>query len=315
MWLCVPPPALASWSAGATIAMIRPFTLEEHMLALFNGYFDRLRLTVRGSLPMVVLLLSALAPAALLRAQGNPAKAPPADRGRDRSAPAADDRPPAPPTTDPGARRPAFPGPRPGGRGNPGGPPAPTLGSGPTCTLDATVYEVRLAADQIGKLDVEALAEASDTADKFEKALAALGATRAMYRANQSVRLSGDAITISSEVPVVSNTRLTDKGQAINSVSYQQTGARFTLAGHADAGDVELDLGIEVSAAGEGAAVGDTMKAPVMRRATLSHKGPVEPKKPFVVLSVDGGSPDKDAKAVAFIARVTLGEPREPAAH
>ena len=227
--------------------------------------------------------------------------------------------PGAPPPNDPGARRPAFPGPRPGGRagGGPanfGGPPAPALGTGPACALDATVYEVRVAAEQIGKLDVDALANASESAETFEKALAALGATRPLYRANQSVRLSGDAITIGSEVPVVSNTRLTDKGQAINTVSYQATGAHFTIVGKAGAGGVNLDLGIEVSSAGEAVPVGEKAAASVRRRATLSHKGPAEPGKPFVLLTADAGSVDKDGKAVAYIARITLGEPRGPAA-
>ena len=289
------------------------------MRAMLNTRVYRGGRSVRRSLPMVLLLLSALAPAAALRGQADAVQDRPADRGPSRSPGAADDRPPAPPaappTNDPGARRPVFPGPRRVGAGGPAnfaGPPAPTLGRGPACALDATVYEVRVAADQIGRLDVEALADASETAEMFEKALATLGATRPMYRANQSVRLSGDTITIGSEVPVVTNTRLTDKGQAINTVSYQATGARFTVAGKADAGSVNLDLGIEVSSAGEGVPVGDKAAAPVMRRATLSHKGPAEPREPFVLLSADAGAVDKDGKAVAYIARITLGEPRGP---
>ena len=305
--------------AGA-IAMARPSTLEERMNAILNTRLNRGGLSVRGSLPMVLLLLAALVPVATLRGQDDPVvQDPPADRGPNRSARSADDRPPAPPAappaTDPNTRRPPVAGPRPGGRAGFGGPPVPVLGKGPTCTLDATVYEVRLPADQTGRLDVDALAKASQTAESFEKALAALGATRPMYRANQSVRLSGDAISIGSQVPVVTRSQLTDKGQTISSVQYQNTGAIFTVAGKSEAAGVELDLGIEVSAAGDGVAVGDKANAPVMRRAILSHKGPVEPRKPFVVLGVDAGSPDKDGKAVAYIARVTLGEPREPAAN
>jgi hypothetical protein len=75
---------------------------------------------------------------------------------------------------------------------------------------------------------VAALAKASETAEAFEKALAALGTTKPMYRANQSVRLSGDAITIGSEVPTVTSSRMTDRGQSVNSIQYQSTGAVFT---------------------------------------------------------------------------------------
>ena len=265
-----------------------------------------------------LLCATATAPVATLKAQERPPQAPPADRATDRPARVADDRAaapaPTPPTTDPNARPPLPAGPRVGGRAGFGAPAAPTLGKGPTCALDATVYDVRVPAEQIGKLDVDALAKAADTADAFEKALAALGPTKPMYRANQSVRLSGDAITIGSEVPVVTNSRLTDKGQTISSVAYQRTGAHFTVAGKSDPGGVNVDLGIEVASAGDSVAVGDkAMAPPVMRRATLSHKGPVEPHRPFVVLTVDAGSVDKDGRAVAYVARITFGEPKQSA--
>jgi hypothetical protein len=114
-------------------------------------------------------------------------------------------------------------------------------------------------------------------------------------------------------VPIVTNTRVTDKGQTVNTVQYASTGALFSIAGKAaGAGGGEVDLNIQVSSSGDvSAAISDKVKAPLMRRATLSHKGPFEARKPFVVLSVDAGSADKDGKAVAYIGRVTLGEPQQ----
>lgn len=207
--------------------------------------------------------------------------------------------------------------PRFGGRGGFGGGgfggSGPALGEGPTCTFDVTIYDVRLPVEQIGKLDVDALANASQTAEAFEKALAALGTARPMYRVNQSVRLSGDTVNIGSEVPMVTNTRLTDKGQSINSVQYQNVGAIFRIAGQSEGGEgVDLDLSIEVSSSSDtGTAISDKVNAILMRRSTMSHKGPVKPKKPFVIVSVDANSVDKDGKAVACIGRITLGEPRD----
>jgi hypothetical protein len=171
-----------------------------------------------------------------------------------------------------------------------------------------------MAADMIGLLDVGALAKASETPQAFEKELAALGATKPLYRVSQSVRLSGDTITIGSEVPIVTNTRLTDRGQAINAVQYQSTGAHFTLAGRSTAaGATDLDLNIQVAASSEGgAAIADRIKTPVMRKATLSHKGAFQPGKPFILVSVDAAAADPEGKAVAYIARITLGEPQSP---
>ncbi len=187
----------------------------------------------------------------------------------------------------------------------------PVMGEGPTCTFDATIYDVRLPVDQIGRLDVDALARASETPDAFEKALAQLGTTKPMYRANQSVRLGGDTVNITTQVPIVTSSRMSDKGQAVNSVTYQNVGAMFTVAGKASTGSSDLDLSIHVASTSDtGVAVGANVTVPVIRSATLSRKGPFQPHKPFVVMSVDANSVDKEGKAVAYIARITLGDPQ-----
>jgi hypothetical protein len=193
---------------------------------------------------------------------------------------------------------------------------SPSLGSGPTCTFDATIYDLRLPIDKIGQLDVEALTKASGSAADFEKALAQLGTFQPLYRANQTIRLAGDSITIGSQTPYVTNSQITTDGRTINSVAYSQTGALFTLAGKSDAvGPLDLDLNIEVAGISEGSTpIDDRVKAPKFRRSTLSHKGPINPRKPFVVMNVDGVSVDGDGKAVAYIARITLGDPQPPAA-
>jgi hypothetical protein len=200
-----------------------------------------------------------------------------------------------------------------GGRGFGGLPPAriPVLGEGPTCTFDATVYDLRVPADQIGRLDIAALANASETVDGFEKALAALGIAKPIYRTDQSVRLSGDRINIGAQSPYVSDTRLNAQGQGMNTISYMSTGAIFSLAGKASPpAGLDVDLNIQVSSfLDSGLTVGDS-KAPVIHNATLSHKGPVQPRKPFIVVTVDAGSLDKDGKAVAYIGRIIVGEPR-----
>jgi hypothetical protein len=301
--------------ATAAIAMARPSTLEERMNAILHTGLNRRGLTARSAIAAILLFLVALVPAAILRAQQTPPPgdgAPAAPPNRTPREARGGGGPELPTTTT----RPAgFPS-RFGGRGF-GAPAAtPALGEGPTCTLDATIYDVRIPVDQIGKLDVDALTKSANSAEAFEKTLAALGAARPMYRATQSVRLSGDNITIGSEVPVVTNSRITDKGQTLNTISYQSTGAIITIAGKAAApGGNDLDLGVQVSATSDGGAtITDKVTVPVMRRASLSHKGPFQPQKPFVLLSIDANTADKDGKAVAYIARIILGEPQVPAA-
>jgi hypothetical protein len=190
----------------------------------------------------------------------------------------------------------------------------PTIGQGPTCSLDATIYDVRLAPDQIGLLDVDALAKVSGSAADFEKALAALGTTKPIYRANQSVRLAFDSITIGRTEPYVTGSTTGRNGQVVNTVSYSSVGALFDLAGKAGTdGRMVVDLSIQVSTLTEGnTAISNDVKAPVFRRVTMSRKGLVEANKPFVVISIDAATPDPDGKAVAYIARVTVGSPQNP---
>jgi hypothetical protein len=286
--------------------------------------------TLQRQTRWLLLVPLALAPVAVSRAQQAPAPERPADVRRGSSARDVSGReardagggsPEAPgPRTAAGAAgsenaaptRPGSIGSRAGGRTGFGSAPAPSLGEGPTCKFDATIYDVRMPVNQIGRLDIDALTEAAATPDAFEKALAALGTAQPLYRADQSVRLSGDNITIGSEVPIVTSSHVSDKGQTQNSVQYMSTGALFNLAGKAGPpGGIDLDLSIQLSAISDGTAnITDNVKAAVMRKATISHKGPVQPRKPFVVVSVDAASTDKDGKAVAYIGRITIGEPQ-----
>ena len=220
------------------------------------------------------------------------------------------------PTFAPGGRiesRGGFGGEFGGGAGMNRGPQVvPSLGTGPTCTLDATVYDLRLPPDQIGRLDPESLTKAAATSAAFEKALVDLGTSRPLYRASQSVRLSGDTITIGTEAPYVTNSRLLDGGQTINTVQYSSVGVIFNIAGRlgANAG-LEVDLRVELSSNSESAtAIASDIKAPMFRRATMSHKGIVQAHQPFVLMSIDASSLDANGKAVAYVTRVTLGAPQ-----
>ncbi len=135
---------------------------------------------------------------------------------------------------------------------------------------------MRIPADQIGRLDVDALAQASGNAETFEKALAALGTAQPLYRADQSVRLSGDNIIIGTEMPFITNTRVGDKGQVMNTVQYQSIGASFSLAGSAGAtGTIDLDLNIQVSSISDGGAViAENVKVPCFAERRYHIRGP-----------------------------------------
>ena len=114
-------------------------------------------------------------------------------------------------------------------------------GSEATCVLDATIYDVRLPVERVGVLDREA--RLVRLRQRRSKVLAVMGKIRPLYRANQSVRLAGDTITIEQSTPFVTGSALGRRGdQAVNTVSYRNTGASFGLAGKAGRnGSVERD--------------------------------------------------------------------------
>jgi len=186
------------------------------------------------------------------------------------------------------------------------------MGEGPTCAFSATIYDVRLPADKIGLIDRDVLNAAAATPAAFEKALAELGTARPLYHTDQTVRLASDTITIGTQTPIVTSSRMDNNGRALNSIQYQQTGANFAIAGkHDDADRIECDLQIQLSAvAASSEEIAPNVKASLFRTATMSHKGAVRAKEPFVVLSADAASADENGKAVVYIARITLGAPQ-----
>ena len=145
----------------------------------------------------------------------------------------------------------------------------------------------------------------------FEKALAELGTVRPLYHTDQTVRLASDTIMIGTSVPVVTNSQTTAAGHVINSVRYQSTGAAFSIAGKSGGPDkLECDLKIELSTISGNAQKGaSNVSASLFRTATLSHKGAVHAKRPFVILSADAANTDDSGKAVAYVARIVLGTP------
>jgi hypothetical protein len=188
---------------------------------------------------------------------------------------------------------------------------APAAREGPSASLAATIYEIHMPADQIGRLDVDALTAAAGVGD-FDKALAALGTGRPLYFVQQSVRLAEDHLQLMAQMPYITNSQTDNTGKVINSVAYTSVGAIISIRGIPKAsGSIELDTFVQVSTITQGGvAISEKVKAPYFRVANMAFKGPVQPNKAFVLISADGATLDADGKAVAYIAKVTLGVPQ-----
>ncbi len=308
------------------LAMARPSTLESRLCTILDSKRNRSGLSGSTTCITLGLLLVALVPVAVLHAQENSA----AGSGRGASVAGAAKIDPNDPnltleqkmqlrrlhdreaaSVGP-ATRPASAGKVGRNYGLFGSGMQPELGEGPTCAFGATIYDLRLPADKIGQLDLDALNAAAATPAGFEKALAELGTMRPLYHTDQTVRLASDTITIGTQTPMITNSQRGGDGHAINSVSYQETGANFDIAGKSNEGDkIDCDLKIELATISAGSTeIASSVKASLFRKASMLHKGTVLAKKPFVMLSADGASTDENGKAVVYIARVTLGEPQ-----
>jgi len=180
--------------------------------------------------------------------------------------------------------------------------------------FQATIYEVHLPPAMVGQLDAKALAAKGPTAADLEKALAAIGRTRAVYQVDQSVNPASDMITVGARVPMITSSRTTEAGGTINSIQYQSVGAIFKFAaGPAKAGRevVDLQLAVEISAILEsGVEIGKGVKATTIGNYTVAYTGPVERGRPFVFFSVDAAVRDADSSAVAYVCRAVLGDPK-----
>jgi hypothetical protein len=184
--------------------------------------------------------------------------------------------------------------------------PAASAETGPVAPLGLLIYELHLPADKVADLDAAALAKAASPAE-FQKALSAMGRAKLLYRIDQRVKLSGDRVVVSQQTPVVTASRVTVSGQAVNTVQYVDTGAAVGVSGKAAAGGkTDLRLDIELSVLGEAlTTMAAGVSAPRMRKVTLTQAGAVAPDEPRVALSVEGG---EGGTATAYVARTVLGK-------
>jgi hypothetical protein len=184
--------------------------------------------------------------------------------------------------------------------------------------FEAVVYQVEVPADRIADLnrkEIESKAAALD----FEKALAALGKTKLLYKVDQPVVLTGDTITVGSSVPFVTASRvMADTGRTVNTVQYQRVGAIFTFgtappAGHAapeatpalPAARLNVDIAGIADSAIE---ISPGVKAPVMSSVKFSQNGPFRSGRPVVAISFGDTSAGAKSTPIAYVIRYVVSE-------
>ena len=170
--------------------------------------------------------------------------------------------------------------------------------------LQATIYEMKTTPEKLAELDAARLA-----AMDLSRLPADAGEARVLYRIDQNVSLAGDRVTVGSQEPMVTNTRMTDKGQRINSVQYNQVGALVDFkAVRTGPRQLEVTSKIELAVKNDSAVeIGPGVNSSIIRKATLSLNGSADLGKPIGLISGDASTRDKDGKAIVYFAKVVLG--------
>jgi len=186
-------------------------------------------------------------------------------------------------------------------------------------SFDATINDVRVSPEQFSRLDLDTLEKAAGTRESFEKALAALGTSRPLFRASQPATINEEQyIKVINELP--SNPAATGRAPSVpargagRGIPAGSTGAIFDLIakpGHAsdgEAGLLSLDITITASIPVE-MRIAATENALVTRSMEMQTHKPVQPNRPFVLLNGDASILDGNGKAQVFVVRVVLGVP------
>ncbi|HUU93960.1 MAG TPA: hypothetical protein VM238_22425 [Phycisphaerae bacterium] len=172
--------------------------------------------------------------------------------------------------------------------------------------FQATIWETRLPAERIGKVDAKTLASADD----IQRALEALGATRALYQIDQVIDLAKAQIKVGKREPFVTGTRTTQAGGTINMVEYQEIGVIVQVSAKPTDRGPAAKVEVEMSALTDSATpIAEKVPAVSIHHGTLRHNGPVELGRPVVMASVDASTRDAQGRAIAYVCRIVFSAP------
>ncbi len=161
----------------------------------------------------------------------------------------------------------------------------------------ALVWELALDSQAVSSLNSATLARTED----LEGALAQIGDARILYTVDHSVNLVNDRIEIGARAPVVANTRRTEAGAQLNTVRFEDVGARFQIkskVGRTPGVSVEIELALMSDSP---TVIAQDVPAPMMRTVRMTMNGPVRLGEPHVLISTDNAADGADTRATAWI--------------
>jgi hypothetical protein len=175
--------------------------------------------------------------------------------------------------------------------------------------FQATVYEVQAYSNRLNSIDGRSLAKQAGSADSLLKALSVYGPAKVLYRFDQPVNVFSESLTLGSREPVVTGSRVSQRGEAINTVAYQQVGAMIRLSARIPPKETRRK-GPDVTLFAELAVLGHSdvemvpgMKATFTRNLSLEHTEELAYGQPRVLLAVSSTSSDEKQPPALYVIR------------
>jgi hypothetical protein len=169
----------------------------------------------------------------------------------------------------------------------------------------------------VSALDAKALARHASSAESLLAALSGIGKSKILYRIDQPVNVYSERIMVRSREPVVTGTRKTARGEAINTVTYQTVGVIIDLSAQKpppDAGSEQPTVLMSVELSTLAASDTETapgFKVPASRGVSVDHSEPLEFDRPLVMLVISSATPAEQAVPVAYVVRYMFRPPVE----
>ena len=186
--------------------------------------------------------------------------------------------------------------------------------------FDARVYEVQLHSNQGGGLDVDDLNARIARGEDLGKILSETGTTKLIYRMCQPIGYNGDSnITLSTRMPMITNTRVSAGGAKINTIRYQSVGPDFKVFTQPPpdraGGKVLVRLNANMSIPGpSGVDVAPGAGASSTRKISLNCSNLAKVGEPFVAAAVSSNTGDAKGSSTAYVCCVSVAPSGLPVA-
>ena len=178
--------------------------------------------------------------------------------------------------------------------------------------FEARVYEVQLHSNQSGKLDAANLNARMARGEDLGKILTEIGTTKLIYRICQPMGYNCDSyISLRTRMPVITNTRVSDRGSRVNTIRYQSVGPDFKVytqppPARAD-GKVLVRLNADMAIPGHsGVEVAPGIAASTTRRMSFSCSNLAKVGEPFIAAAVGSHTGDAKGPSTAYVCCVSV---------